>query len=331
MFVDKVKIRLVAGNGGNGCASFRREKFVPKGGPDGGDGGNGGSIYLVADRGMNSLINYRYNPYFRAQDGAHGRGKKMHGKNGEDLYLKVPVGTIVKDVDTGEVLFDFTEHGQEFRAVKGGRGGRGNVQFATPTNRAPRLAENGEQGEEKFLLLEVKIMADVGIVGLPNAGKSSLLRKASAARPRVEPWPFTTISPHVGVVRLGEESSFIMADIPGLTENAHKGVGLGIRFLKHIERTKIILLLIDISPSAPSPLNQIEILLNEIVSYSKELRKKIRAVAVNKIDLIPEEKRNFSYIIKKADELGWFFFKISALSGEGVDKLVKELYSLLKE
>lgn len=330
MFVDRARVRLIAGRGGNGCVSFRREKFVPRGGPDGGDGGDGGSIYLVADPGMNSLINYRYNPYFKAENGAHGKGKNMHGRKGRDLYLRVPVGTVVKDARTGEVLFDFTEPGQKFLAVKGGKGGRGNAQFATPTNRAPRYAEPGEEGEERELLLEVKVMADVGLVGLPNAGKSSLLRRVSGAKPRVEPWPFTTLSPHVGVVRLDDERSFVVADIPGLIENAHKGAGLGVKFLKHIERTRIVVLLLDLSPEAPHPLKQIEILLNELENYSGELADKVRAIAVNKIDLIPDEKRDFSDIIRKANGMGAEFYAISALTGEGVEKFLQGVYSLLK-
>ncbi len=331
MFVDRARVRLIAGRGGNGCVSFRREKFVPKGGPDGGDGGDGGSIYLVSDPGMNSLIRYRYNPYFKAENGAHGKGKNMHGRKGKDLYLKVPVGTVVKDAQTGEVLFDFTEPGQKFLAVRGGKGGRGNARFVTPTNRAPRYAEPGEEGEERELLLEVKVMADVGLVGLPNAGKSSLLRRVSRARPRVEPWPFTTLSPHVGVVSLNDEDSFIMADIPGLIENAHKGAGLGIKFLKHIERTRIVVLLIDLSPEAPHPLKQVDILLKELKSYSSELAGKVKAIVVNKIDLIPDEKRDFSDIINRARDMGVEFYAISALTGEGVEKFLQGIYSLLKE
>lgn len=331
MFVDRARVRLIAGRGGDGCVSFRREKFVPRGGPDGGDGGDGGSIYLIADPGMNSLINYRYNPYFKAENGAHGKGKKMHGHKGRDLYLRVPVGTVVKDARTGEVLFDFTEPGQKFLAVRGGKGGRGNAQFATPTNRAPRYAEPGQEGEERELLLEVKVMADVGLVGLPNAGKSSLLRRVSGAKPRVEPWPFTTLSPHVGVVQLDDERSFVMADIPGLIENAHKGAGLGTKFLKHIERTKIVVLLLDLSPEALNSLRQIDILLKELENYSKELAVKVRAIAVNKIDLIPDEKRDFSDIIKRAKNMGVEFYAISALTGEGVEKFLQGIYSLLKE
>ena len=331
MFVDTVRIKLKAGRGGNGCVSFRREKFVPKGGPDGGDGGDGGSIYLVADPGMNSLIKYRYNPYFKAEDGQHGKGKNMHGRKGRDLFLKVPVGTVVKDAQTGEVLFDLTEPGQKFLVVKGGKGGRGNAQFATPTDRAPRYAEPGQEGEEREIILEVKVIADVGLVGLPNAGKSSLLRKVSSAKPRVEPWPFTTLSPHVGVVFLDEERSFIMADIPGLIENAHKGAGLGTRFLKHIERTKVIVLLLDLSPEAPHPLKQVDILIGELKSYSPDLVKKIRAIAVNKIDLIPRNKRDFSDIIKRAEGMNVKFFAISALTGEGVEKFLQGLYALLKK
>ncbi len=329
MFVDQAKVRLVAGKGGNGCVSFRREKFVPRGGPDGGDGGHGGSIYMVSDPGMSSLIKYRFNPYFKAEDGQHGRGKKMHGRKGRDLILKVPVGTVVKDAETGQVLFDFTEPGQRFLAAKGGKGGRGNAHFATPTNRAPRYAEKGEAGEERTLILELKIIADVGLVGLPNAGKSSLLRRISAARPRVEPWPFTTLSPHVGIVRLDEHRSFTVADIPGLIENAHQGAGLGIKFLKHIERTKVVLLLLDLAPGAPPPSRQVEVLRKELSSYSQALSRRIKAIAVNKIDLIPSEKRDFSDIIDLAEKMGAKFFAISALSGEGIEELKEGLYGLI--
>ncbi len=329
MFIDQARIKVVAGRGGNGCVSFRREKYVPKGGPDGGDGGDGGDIYLISDPGMSSLINYRFNPYFKAEDGGHGKGKKMHGKRGRDLYLRVPVGTVVKDAESGQVLFDFTEPGQKFLVAKGGKGGRGNAHFATPTNRAPRYAEEGQPGEERVLLLELKLIADVGLVGLPNAGKSSLLRRISAAKPRVEPWPFTTLSPHVGIVRLDDERSMTVADIPGLIENAHRGAGLGTRFLRHIERTKVILLLLDLAPTAPRPEKQVELLMRELSSYSQELPPKVKAIAVNKIDLIPPEKRDFSGIIELARRMNAKFFAISALTGEGVEELLEGLYSLV--
>ncbi len=284
---------------------------------------------MISDPGMNSLINYRFNPYFKAEDGEHGKGKKMHGRKGRDLYLRVPVGTVVKDAETGEVLFDFKEPGQKFLVARGGKGGRGNADFATPTNRAPRYAEESQAGEERTLILELKLIADVGLVGLPNAGKSSLLRRISAARPRVEPWPFTTLTPHVGIVRLDDERSMTVADIPGLIENAHKGAGLGTRFLKHIERTKVILLLLDLAPWAPPPEKQVEVLLRELSSYSGELPPKVRAIAVNKIDLIPEKERDFSGIIELAGKMKAKFFAISALTGEGVPQLLEGLYSLL--
>ncbi len=332
MFIDQARIRLKAGDGGRGCVSFRREKFVPRGGPDGGDGGNGGSIYLVSDEHVNSLVKYRFNPFFRAENGRHGQGKNKRGRDGEDLYLKVPVGTVVKDPETGRVLFDFTEPGQVFLAARGGRGGRGNAAFATPTNQAPRYAEEGEKGEEKEYILELKTIADVGIVGFPNAGKSTLIRRVSAAKPKVADWPFTTLNPHPGVVVLDDERSFIMADIPGIIEGAHRGAGLGLKFLKHIERTKVLLFLLDVSGvEGRDPVKDYYTLKKELASYSEELARRRKVIAGNKIDLIPPEKRDFSALEELARKEGCEFFPISALTGEGVRPLLERLYQILQE
>lgn len=287
---------------------------------------------MVSDEHVNSLVKYRFNPFFKAENGKHGQGKNKKGKDGEDLYLKVPVGTVVKDPETGKVLFDFTEPGQVFLAARGGRGGRGNAAFATPTNQAPRYAEEGEEGEEKEYLLELKTIADVGIVGFPNAGKSTLIRKVSAAKPAVADWPFTTLNPHPGVVLLDEERSFIMADIPGIIEGAHKGAGLGLKFLKHIERTKVLLFLLDISGiEGRDPIKDYFTLKEELVRYNEELLKRKKLIAGNKIDLIPPERRDFTPYYELASKEGTEFFPISALTGEGVRPLLERIYQLLHE
>ena len=247
-FVDEATIRVQAGNGGHGCLSFRREKYVEKGGPDGGDGGNGGSVYLVADASLNTLVDFRVARKFRAESGQGGAGRNMTGKSGDDLFVNVPCGTVVHDVDTGESIGDLTEDGQRVKVVEGGKGGLGNTRFKSSTNRAPRKTTNGTPGEARHLALELKVLADVGLVGMPNAGKSTLIRAMSAARPKVADYPFTTLHPNLGVVSVGRLQSFVMADIPGLIEGAAEGAGLGIRFLKHIQRTRILLHLVDIAP-----------------------------------------------------------------------------------
>ncbi len=321
-FVDEATIHVRSGDGGRGCVSFRREKFVPRGGPDGGDGGRGGNVILLADPHMTSLLDFKYKREFIAKRGEHGKGKKCHGRNAPDLVIKVPVGTVVKDARTGEVIADLTTPGQQVLVAKGGRGGRGNARFATPTNQAPRFAEPGEKGEERWIKLELKLLADVGIVGLPNAGKSTLISRVSGARPRVASYPFTTLTPSLGVVRLKEDRTFVVADIPGLIEGAHRGKGLGLQFLRHIERTRLLLHVIDIT--SPSPMEDFETIERELASYNPKLLEKERIVALNKIDLI--EDRDMIEGTKRAfEERGIEVYPVSALTGEGIEGLVEAI------
>lgn len=327
MFVDEAEIWVKAGDGGRGCVSFRREKFVPRGGPDGGDGGKGGDVVLEADPHLRTLLDFKYKRYYAAADGGHGRGKKQHGRDGSDLILKVPVGTIVRDAERGELIADLSQPGERVVVAKGGRGGRGNARFATPTRQAPRFAEEGEPGQQRRLRLELKLLADVGLVGYPNAGKSTLLRKISAARPKVAPYPFTTLVPYLGVVDVGGKP-FVVADIPGLIEGAHRGAGLGSRFLKHIERTKVLVELIDIS-SGTDPLDLYRGLRKELGLYSQGLLKKPEIVALNKVDL-PEVRERLEKVRKTFSSMGLPFFTISALTGEGVDELVLEMAKRLE-
>ncbi len=327
MFVDEAKIWVKAGDGGRGCVSFRREKFVPRGGPDGGDGGRGGDVVFEADPHLRTLLDFKYKQHYRAQDGGHGRGKKQHGRNGEDLLIKVPVGTIIKDAETEEVIADLSVPGQRVIVAKGGKGGRGNARFATPTRQAPRFAEEGEPGEERWLKLELKLLADVGLVGYPNAGKSTLLRRISAAKPKVAPYPFTTLVPHLGVVSIGEDQ-FVVADIPGLIEGAHQGAGLGSRFLRHIERTRLLVHLIDVSAGA-DPLTLYEGIRRELGLFSPELLKKPELVVLNKIDL-PEVRDRVDDIRRKFEGRGLPFLALSALTGEGVEELLKEMAKRLR-
>lgn len=329
MFIDRVTVRLEGGRGGDGCISFRREKYVPKGGPDGGNGGDGGSIYLVSDEGVDSLVYFRFRPIIKAKRGEHGKGSNKNGKRGEDIYLKVPVGTVVKDKQTGDILFDFNSPSMVYLAVAGGKGGRGNAAFVSSTRRAPRIRELGREGEKKELILELKSIADVGIVGFPNAGKSTLLSKVSSARPLIADYPFTTLIPNLGVVNIDNEKSFIMADIPGLIEGAHLGKGLGIKFLGHIERTKVLLLLIDISHQDKSrAIKEYEVLIDEMTNYSPTLIDKPRIVALNKIDLI--ENDSIVHEIKaEFEKMGLKTFPISALKNQGIKKLLKNLWDLI--
>jgi len=324
-FVDYVKIHVKAGDGGRGCISFRREKYVPRGGPDGGDGGRGGHIIFMATDKLNTLLDQIYHREYRAQRGQHGMGKKMHGKNGKDLIVPVPVGTVIKDADTGDVLIDLDRNGAEIVIAKGGRGGLGNAHFATPTKQAPRYAQPGEQGEDKWLILELKLLADVGLIGLPNAGKSTILSVISAARPKIADYPFTTIAPVLGVVKLEDFRSFVVADIPGLIEGAHKGVGLGFQFLRHVERTSILLHLVDISDIPESdPVNNFEKINRELELYSPELVKKPQVVAGTKLDIAVDKVRldRFEQHCKmnKID-----FFPVSAVTGSGTKKLLAYL------
>lgn len=322
MFIDRARICVRGGNGGNGVTAFRREKFVPRGGPSGGDGGRGGSVYLESTEGLNTLLHFRYNPEHKAGRGRHGEGSKRHGQDAEDLVVFVPVGTVVFDEDTGELIHDFTDPRDRFLVAPGGRGGRGNAQFATPTNRAPRYHQDGQQGQERHLVLELKLIADVGLVGLPNAGKSTFISTVSAARPKIADYPFTTLEPHLGVVDLGEFKTFVIADIPGLIEGAHGGAGLGDRFLRHIERTKLLLHLVDLSGLAEDPIKDYRTICNELAAYSREVAAKPRLVVPTKLDALDdpqrlEEFRNF------CDREGVKCYPISAATGAGVPELLR--------
>ena len=332
MFIDSVRVYLKAGKGGNGCIAFRREKYVPRGGPSGGNGGEGGSIYFVSDLNVDHLIHLRYKPIIKAKNGAHGEGSNRNGRKGEDTIIKVPVGTIVKDPETGEILFDFSEPGLKYLAAKGGKGGRGNAAFKTPRRRAPRIKEDGKPGEEKELLLELKTIADVGLVGFPNAGKSTFITKVSKARPEIAEYPFTTLTPHPGVVELENYRTFIIADIPGIIEGASHGAGLGLKFLKHIERTKILLFMIDGAPyNERKPVEQLKVLLKELKNYSEVLYNKRKIVALNKIDLIKEENDDIKEFEKFCKKNNFPLFKISAIKNEGIYPLLEFLYKTTKE
>lgn len=322
MLIDEVRIHVKAGDGGNGCVAFRREKYVPRGGPSGGDGGRGGDVILVASRHRNTLLHFRYNPEHRAERGRHGEGNNRTGRDGASIELKVPVGTVVYDDTTGELLADLINDGQRFVAARGGRGGRGNQHFATPTHQAPTEHEEGFPGEERYLRLELKLLADVGLVGFPNAGKSTLISRISAARPKIADYPFTTLEPHLGVVRLPDERTFVVADIPGLIEGAHQGAGLGIQFLRHIERTRVLLHLVDVSEaSGRDPVKDFKIVLKELSSFSQNLIKKPMIVVANKMDAVQDGKR-VERLRQAARRRHMPFYKISAVTGEGVDRLV---------
>jgi GTP-binding protein len=330
MFIDQVKVILRAGRGGDGCVSFRRERGIPRGGPDGGRGGDGGSIYLVSDENINSLASFRFHPINKAKRGAHGEGGDRQGKKGEDLHFRVPVGTIVREKNKEEVLFDFTSSGQKYLAAKGGKGGRGNASFASPTYQAPKERDEGQPGEEKELILELKLIADVGLIGFPNVGKSTLISRISAAKPVIADYPFTTIIPNLGVVDVDEFRSFVIADIPGLIEGAHLGHGLGIKFLRHVERTKILLHLIDVSPyTERDPVQDFRAVMKELEAFSPRLVKRHQVLAANKIDLLGEKKGRLSEVRKLAHREGLPFFAISALKEEGLKTLVGALSKTL--
>ena len=327
-FIDRVKIFVESGAGGDGCVSFRREKFVPRGGPDGGDGGRGGDVFIRTDPHLSTLIDYRYKREYRAGTGAHGRGSKMTGKDGEPVILRVPPGTQVMDAETGELLADLTAG--EFVPAKGGRGGRGNANFATPTRQAPRISEEGRYGQTRDLVLELKLIADVGIVGLPNAGKSTLISRISAARPKVADYPFTTLVPSLGVVRVDDEKSFVVADVPGLVEGAHQGVGLGHQFLRHVERTSVILHLVGIAPGDDDPVKAYWTIRKELEQYADDLARKESIVALSKIDLIdPEEREDLLDIFQEST--GIRPMPISAAVGEGLKPLVGELSTMIEK
>jgi GTPase len=322
MFIDRARISVKGGNGGNGVTAFRREKFVPRGGPSGGDGGRGGSVYLESTEGLNTLLHFRYNPEHKAGRGRHGEGSKRHGQDAEDLVVFVPVGTVVVDEETGAQLHDFTRQGERVIVAAGGRGGRGNAQFATATNRAPRYHQDGKAGEERTLVLELKLIADVGLAGLPNAGKSTFISRVSAARPKIADYPFTTLEPHLGVVDLGDFKTFVVADIPGLIEGAHEGAGLGDRFLRHIERTKLLLHLVDMSGLAEDPIADYGTITRELAAYSEEVASKPRIVVATKLDALDDEQRltDFREFCRAH---GHECYAISAATGAGVPDLLR--------
>lgn len=330
MFIDRARILISSGNGGNGMSSFRREKYVPKGGPSGGDGGKGGDVILLAESQINTLIDFRYRRIFKAMNGENGKAGNKFGKNAEDLYIKVPVGTTIWNDETGEMMADLVHDGQAFLVLSGGRGGRGNARFSTSANRAPTFAEKGEPGQEKWIRLELKVLADVGLVGYPSVGKSSFIRKVSGARPEVAAYHFTTLNPSLGVVRLDTEREFVMADIPGLIEGASKGVGLGHQFLRHIERTKVLLHLVDISSSeGRDPIEDVDIINTELKLYSDRLSQKPQIIVANKIDLLTTSD-TFIEFEAQMIEKGFEVFPVCALSGEGIPELLERVWQFLE-
>jgi GTP-binding protein len=328
-FIDEAKFFVKAGDGGRGCVSFRREKYVPLGGPDGGDGGRGGSVYIEASSRLQSLLDFKFRSHFIAENGAYGRGKKMHGHGGKDYVLEVPPGSIVKDAETGEVIIDLVEPGQRYLAAQGGKGGRGNVHFASSTNRAPRIADKGMPGEERWLRIELKLIADVGLIGLPNAGKSTLLSRLSAANPKVAPYPFTTLEPQLGVMNFDYGESCIIADIPGLIEGAHDGAGLGHKFLRHIERTRILLHVIDSTGLEGDPLHQYHVLENELSQFNEELMDRERMVLLNKTDIM--DPKDFKKVAARFTKAGIPYLAISAETRAGLDELKEWLDEILFE
>jgi len=341
-FVDEARIEVLAGRGGNGIVSFRREKFIPKGGPNGGDGGRGGSVYAVADRNINTLIDYRYARRHQARKGEHGRGSDQYGASGEDIVLRMPVGTQIFDAETDELLFDLTEHGMQVLLARGGAGGLGNIHFKSSVNRAPRQSTPGEEGESRSLRLELKVLADVGLLGMPNAGKSTFIAAVSNARPKIADYPFTTLHPQLGVVRIGVGQSFVVADIPGLIEGAAEGAGLGHRFLRHLSRTRLLLHIVDIAPLDESvdPVADARAILAELRKYDPELYAKPRWLVLNKIDMIPEAERAarieaFVTALRGRGRKALPIdddrvFPISALTREGCDRLCRAIWSWLE-
>ena len=320
-FLDRAKILVKGGDGGNGVTAFRREKFVPRGGPSGGDGGRGGSVWMEATTQLNTLLQFRFNPEFRAGRGLHGEGDKRHGRDGEDRNIPVPVGTVVTDPETGEIVHDFSEAGERLVVARGGRGGKGNAQFATSTNRAPRYHEDGEPGELRSFQLELKLIADIGLVGFPNVGKSTLISRISAARPKIADYPFTTLEPHLGVVAYGDEGSFVVADIPGLIEGAHEGTGLGLEFLRHIERTKLLAHVIDMSSTGRDPIDDFITIRRELGLYRADVLGKPQIVVASKMDAMDDAAR-VERLREYCDGQELEMFEISAVSGLGIDNFV---------
>lgn len=333
-FVDEAIIKIQAGNGGHGCLSFRREKFIPRGGPDGGDGGDGGSVYLLADKGLNTLVDFRYQRHYKAENGQCGMGGNCSGKKGEDLFIHVPVGTMVYDIDSGELLGDINQPGEKLLVGQGGFHGLGNTRYKSSVNRAPRQTSNGSPGEARHLRLELRVLADVGLLGLPNAGKSTLIRAVSSAKPKVADYPFTTLHPGLGVVSVGNHKSFVVADIPGLIEGASTGAGLGHRFLKHLSRTCILLHVIDIAPLDDSdPVKSAKAIIDELAAYNDDLLKKPRWLVLNKIDMVPDEQTRQKTIQRIIEGLNWQgkVFTISAIRSEGTQPLCYALMQLIDE
>ncbi len=331
MFVDVARIYVRAGDGGDGAVSFRREKYIPAGGPDGGDGGDGGDIVFVASEDLHTLMDFRYRKKFVAGNGENGRGNKMFGKKGEDLIIKVPPGTIIRDEDTGLVLADMKEPGQRKVIARGGRGGKGNVHFATPTRQAPKFARKGQKGQERRLVLELKSIADVGLVGFPNVGKSTILSILSSARPKIADYHFTTLNPNLGVVKVRNEQSFIMADIPGIIEGAHKGVGLGLEFLRHIERTRLLIHVLDVSGSeGRDPVEDFNLINAELKSYSEKLAGRPQIVAANKMDVTGAEE-NLKRVKDALEPAGYKVFPVSAAQAKGFEPLLDEVIRMLSE
>src|SRR5579862_5300557 len=334
MFIDEATIRVKAGDGGNGCVAFRREKFVPRGGPSGGDGGKGGDIIMESSERHNTLVHFRFNPEYKAQRGRHGEGSNKTGREGESVILKVPVGTLVYDADSGEKVHDFSHPDERIVIAHGGRGGRGNAQFATSTHQAPREHEDGRPGEERTLRLELKLLADVGLVGYPNVGKSTLISRISAARPKIADYPFTTLEPNLGVVVVGrppDDQSFVVADIPGLIEGAHEGAGLGTQFLRHIERTRLLVHLVDVSDASgrPDPVKDVEVIMGELTSFGAHLEEKPMILVASKIDAVNKDKLAAlkKYCKKKKLKL----YEISAVTGKGIDDLKYAIAEKLDE
>jgi GTP-binding protein len=334
-FVDEARIHVKAGDGGNGCVSFRRERLIPRGGPDGGDGGKGGDVILQTDAQLSTLLDLTYPQQFRAQKGSHGKGKDQTGRTGKDLVIRVPVGTLVRDEKTDQVLQDLLFDGQRFVVARGGRGGRGNARFATPTHRAPRHAEKGEKGEECWLRLELKLLADAGLVGYPNVGKSTLLSKISSATPKIADYPFTTLVPNLGVVTIGNHNPFVVADIPGLIEGASRGEGLGLTFLRHVERTRLLIHILDISEGpSRNPVRDFQALNHELNAYHPSLQEKTQIIVLNKID-IPLVRERAADVETQFEKMGYHLHRISGKTGEGVESLMEAasqtLESILSE
>jgi GTPase len=331
MFVDQVKIYVKAGDGGKGCVSFRREKFIPKGGPDGGDGGDGGSIIIQGNNNLNTLLDLRYQQHYKAKKGSPGLGSNKHGKNGNDLTIQVPVGTLISNWETSDILHDITKDQESVLVVRGGKGGRGNPRFKSSTHQTPRFAEDGTEGEELWLQLELKLLADVGLVGKPNTGKSTLISKISSSRPKIAEYPFTTLKPNLGVVKVSDFKSFVAADIPGLIKGAHQGKGLGIQFLRHIERTKILLHLIDVTTKKEDMVKDFEMINEELYNFDEKLSLKPQIIVFNKIDLIQDMKKieedYQSYFVKK----GLPSCFISAVQGEGIKSLIIKIVGILEK